>query len=96
MATVLYLACALVAVLYQRRFVTALSLHDPAIPDLRAASGAVLDRPGRGFQTSMSIAWTYIKALFRRQDDDDLEGLRRTALAWWAVALALFALVVVS
>jgi hypothetical protein len=73
-----------------------LSRHDLTVPDLRAASDAMLDRPQRVFSTSMSFATTYLKAMFRRQEDDDLEGLRPTVLVWWVVTLALFAWVVVS
>jgi hypothetical protein len=46
MATVVYLICGLIAVVNMRRFVTALSRRDPAVPDMRAASDAMLDRPG--------------------------------------------------
>jgi hypothetical protein len=96
MATVIYLACALLAVVRMRRFIAELSRHDPAVLDLRAASDAILDLPARVFVTSMSIAATYARALFRRQDDDRLEDLRQTALLWWAVTLAMFGWVVVS
>ena len=80
MATVLYLACGLIGAVYWRRFIAALSRHDAAVPDVRAAADAMLARPQRVFGTSMSITATYLKALFRRQNDDDLEGLRRTTL----------------
>jgi hypothetical protein len=44
----------------------------------------------------MSIATTYAKALFRRQDDDHLEDLRQTALVCWVVTAATFAWVLLS
>jgi hypothetical protein len=96
MATVVYLVCGLVAVVNMRRFIAAMSRHDPAVPDIRAASAAILDRPGRVFTTSMSIAATYAKALFRRQNDDRLEDLRQTALVCWGVTVVAFAWVLLS
>lgn len=93
---ILFAICGVVWAVYFNRFIRGVAANDPSVPDPIAVGFAMRAQPSKLVSMTVSTWLTYVRALGRRQEDDDLEGLRLIGLFWLALSLLAFAWLVIS
>jgi hypothetical protein len=93
---IVFAVCGLAWSVSWPRYIRALAAVDPSIPEPVSVGLQMRARPSSIFSLSVTMTVKYLRAIGQRQEDEELEGLRRWAIFWLVLALASFAWFFVS